>query len=1752
MNMAPQPDPLLTSRQNASHHPTDGEDEDDTFGTAKSVRGMSPYSTGGGGVTFERKVAVHYLAKLLVGEGAVEFGDGRHVESVAFQQSPSHATDDLVVRTVSPEEMQPSWEIALAVRRSPNIVQSNQRSQELFEKFIRDLINIPEDGIEHRFGLVVSGHKPHAEQLASLADLAAAQMDAPGFFDLVRTPNAFDANVRLRLEHVEGLVKRALEDISQTIPSDEAVQRRTWQLLSNLYVMMPRFETPDESDWSTVTDRLISVGRGSDLEGATRLRDRLISLASEYPQRSARIDLKLLRRDAYETLDSDVRRYQKGWDILHHMHQAALGSVRNEIGDADGVRIVSLEREEASAELASVANNTDRLIVSGESGVGKSSLALRTLIPHCATTQAGGQALCFNLRHMPESTVEFESTLGCPLSTLLNELSAPFRVLIVDGADAATEGREDAFRYLVDAALESDVRLVAIASEESKGIVRDVLADPVRDSVSEFEVEQLTDGELEEIIATFPELENLYANRRSREIMRRLVVVDLLVRGDRVGKLVTNADAMQQIWTGLVRRGEKSDRGYPDARETALLKLADLSLGNGERLDVVNSLDPAALAGLRQDGLLQSPTENPYSIGPEFAHDEVRRYAVARLLASERDPTAKLSRANAPRWTLGAATLACQLLLQEPDRIEAPLNGRFQGMQNSFDALVASGFGPRWGDVPSEALVTMADPGAMLDDAWSSMHAHEAFGLRRLCRVINQRLRTDNDFVRLAAIEPVIKRLLDDETPWKLGDYATDLLRDWLHAHVYVGSADGDPLRIILRERLVAACEDAERRLAEQQKAAKAARLARSREEDEKARRFAERYPYLVSERDSHEKRLRRLETVPMEWRDEVVVELMALLGPEIDDRCEAILRRVAEDAPDWLAPAVEEPLCGWSLANSRPGLLAELTESYYLDSDVDMATIFEDGIRGHEVRSGSLYLPLAGPDRGPFRALFLSDIRGGAAVLNRLLNHAARIRARKQATPHGAGDTPDEPAVGANQLYLNIDGSSRLYIGDDQVWRWYRGTSVGPYPCMSALFALERVADQMIAAGASIEIIVSVLLEGCENLAMVGLAVGLIVRNLEVSGNILDSFLAEPIVWEYEFSRVASEDSILAYDSPDIGRSDRRNWSMRDASVALILQAAAEREASLRLVGERLVERAHEMAESWRTAEGKENEAIIETEIDRWLMMVRGWASSLDRDNIRVAEGQDGLIIQQTQPEEVARELQPGNEDLKRAAEAIRLTSRYFTGPNEPYKYPNDPDAIYVDAVSARDLLDSPPSLNAHDPWNVPAVVAAATLDAQLVRGISVPKDALAFASDTVVRVAEGEPPKSPLEVEESYFERGADRSAARALPLLLLPAASELRAVIDGSTKKLADNRVSVGGMNLARAIAVEVRLHLARGLDHLWTSSCARDGTCHHQVGWRIATETARYSSVGDWDHAAGKQTYARLEDPLVEAIRKIPDDAILPSRLDASIRALAPAAMANICVSASARELLATLLDAQRRSLIHYDEQGRDVDPRGAHSLVGARALLTLASDGDEALVYEHVDACAHDDRLVEKLLRALSAAAEETEGLAATARRVWPSIIRRALKSCADRNPAFSNRFRHETAHAALIPNPAPENTYLYRELEGKPIAWWQPLAMRSEVEEWLVEAAGSAVCVDQLITFLAVLSPEDKALVCFPWVAELVLADPGQVAKRSWHLAKWLKETRFDVAKAGHGDRWQSVVDALVVAGNAYLAPYSV
>ncbi|WP_153011629.1 hypothetical protein [Serinicoccus chungangensis] len=1695
---------------------------------------MSPYATGGGGVTFERKVAVRYLGQLLTGLGASELGEGRSVVAVAFQQSPEHAADDLVIRAKRPDEDKPSLVLGLAVRRAPSIVKCDEKSRKLVGSFLAELANDLGEDVEHQVGLVVAGHQAHASQLAELAGLARGQSDAASFVALIQEPKRFERAIRDRLEHLQELVKLALEDATGGVSTDETVTEHAWRLLSHLQVVLPRFESPDESDWAGVANELITVARTQDVTGAALIRDRLSVLAGEYAPKAAVVDLTLLRRDTHHLIAPTIRRHRDAWQLLNGLHQRAVAAVGSQVTSADGARQVHIDRSATVTELRALATANDGVVVHGESGVGKSALLVEAA---AAADEGEGQALVVNLRHLPATAIELEGALGAPLADILAELSAPERLLIIDGADGIAEGKAEQFRYLVEAALRSDVRVVALTSNDVQKLVYDAFADFHPDSVATFEVEALTNGQVDELIETFPELSALAGNVRARELLRRLVVVDLLVRGGVSGVPLTDADAMQHVWAGLVRRRGQVDRGMPDARDAVMLRLAELAVTGGDPLPVVTTLDGAALDGLRRDGVLRTATDEPFKIGPEFAHDEVRRYAVARLLLGSNRLTARLLAAGMPRWSLGASRLACQMYLCAPSTPANPVAGRLARLQGEFDAVVVAGHGERWADVPSEALLALPEQGSVLADAWAELCAHNKAGLYRLCRLIDQRFRDSSHLVRVTAVEPLIKQLLSGATAWRGDERLQELIRDWLRSLIAADVPAGDALKAQLRSQLLGWCAVADQRQRDERAAAEAARAARTPEEVERDERLAQRSD-AFDEIGYPRSRRRRRRDVPREITDEVTVELLALLGPDLGDEGEAILRRIGSDAPWDLGPAVEGLLAARALAHRSRGFLAELTESYYIDEDEDGSGFHEDGIRDHDFHGFGM--PHAAWYSGPFMSLLQTDFRGGVRAINRMLNHAARARVRTLASIGHYGAVSDEE-LERYRTELQVTGTARTYIGDSHVWIWYRGTGVGPYPCMSALQALERVVDQLIQIDIPLEDLVPVLLDGCESLAMVGFVVGLLVRHIEKSDRLLDPYLSEPVIWQLEFGRVVQESSGLAASSDGVVGGDRRSWSLREAAMMLVLRADEARAEELRQVAQVLVERA---AQDIRSAVP----GIDDAEVQRQLVSVRGWASGMDRNTYSAEATDDGqVLIQSTPPEPLLDALQSGSVDIQRGHEATRLFVEYHINSKKGLAEPRSAETLVADLTSAEQLLAEPPGLSVGAKWDAPVAVAAAALEAHLIDGVGLPVDSLRFAAETVIAAAEIAGQERQFESEESYFEQGADRVAARVLPVLLLPYARDVRTVLDGHDGTKTYARVAAAATSLASSLPNEVRVYLARGLDRLWQVPCAQGGRCHHEDALDLVIATMRDCALGNWDSDTGRRATVLLADPITQSLQQVAGDAIDFRRLDAALRALAPAVVADIGVSERAEALFTAALAAQRRALLAHE---RDMDHRGTHALISARALLTLIENGNDELLFEHLDAFADRSDLLGVFIRAVSAAGEESTSRASTAARIWPTLVSRVLGYEKDHKP-FEGRHYGDYARASLMPNLAGEVAYLYRETAGAPIVWWNPRDLASTVEEWLLGARGDPTCTDHLISFVRALDVASQVRLGLPWIADLVLADPDHIARRSYLLSTWLIEVRSAVTDDALLATWQRVVDALVVAGDSSLAPYS-
>ena len=493
-----------------------------------------------------------------------------------------------------------------------------------------------------------------------------------------------------------------------------------------------------------------------------------------------------------------------------------------------------------------------------------------------------------------------------------------------------------------------------------------------------------------------------------------------------------------------------------------------------------------------------------------------------------------------------------------------------------------------------------------------------------------------------------------------------------------------------------------------------------------------------------------------------------------------------------------------------------------------------------------------------------------------------------------------------------------------------------------------------------------------------------------------------------------------------------------------------------------------------------------------------------------------------------------------------MRLMTRYFVdGRAQPNQTPPlTATEVTNDLATILALIDEPPTSLPVDLADVAGLVAGAVLRQRFIHGCVVAAENLEDAAALILDIAENLPPR-PFEYSETYFEQGADRSAARALPLLLLPAAEELTLAC-GTEATTGLERVRAAGTRLAQAVASETRLHLARGLDPVWAEPCGT-GWCHHEEAFRLVIESARDCVLGPWDQQAQQRALGRLADPVVTSLNNLNADDIYVGKLDAAIRACGAAASTDSCVRSRAEELLPALLGTHRRALLK--EPG--YDDRGNHTLVAARALLQLAGAGDDQAWTSHTIAYVADAQLLHWLLAAFAAAAQETEALASVARRIWPHVMTTVLDQLTQPGHTLGHDTYGHWALAALLPNPHDDAMFMHREITAPPVTWTDPLGWQREIEAWSMVTAGIPECVDALIALIKTLGTDDQVRYGLPWIRALIPADvPANLARRR-SLPSWLIDIRSVAYNMDADVEWQTLVDRLVVAGSVALAPYS-
>jgi hypothetical protein len=1647
---------------------------------------VSPYTGGGGGTTLGHRVATSYLADMLLGAGRQET-DELPVVGLAFQTNPTEPVDDL--RVVA-ERDEARVVVHVAARRAPQFIKSHAKTAKLVETLLDQVDTFGEDDRAY-VAVAVAGMTPAQREVQGLASLARDNATEAEFYVQVHEPQRH-AGYANRYDHLTGLVEKARPKATK-----DELRRLVWSLLNRLWILNFRVEFDDETDWVEVGNRLNPLARAG--KSGAEVRDDLHSAgATQFDQKGTVVDAPLVRRKVHSVLASDAGRSKAAWAQLDVEQNSAMVAVRHVL--AGGVDLPRTRlRAAVQAELAVAGGTRGAVVLTGESGTGKSALAL-SAASELAAANSDFQCVVLNLRRTRDSAAALSTDLGMPLADVLREMSAPSRVLIVDAADAAVEGRGPLLRELAAAAHAAEVGLILVvadtAVEDAAGTLVGIYPDPKR-----FEVPGLEDAELRVVRDKVPAIAGALRNLPTQSLYRRLAVVDLLARtGTTITTPLDDWGCLELIWKNLI--GRAAGGSSAAARTEALLAMSEAELKLPEAERSYPRPDPAALDALRAD-LLVAP-ENLRKAEPEFAHDEVRRFATAVRLARADSITGILKASGPARWSMSAAKLACEGKLAGADDPSAEL----EALVTQFDAL-GDEFTVRWKDVPLEAVLEMPNAYDLLRYMLDAGAGNSDDVLARFVRVVSLHQRHEN-MVDVPRGEPVVRLLVEEvDELWRQDDEVFRLVSEWLNSALLVGLPAGNPTRMALRELLLDHWRTHH---------PPTAPADGSNEPEEGV---------VFNVFDGYTKKRRRQRTLNWQITQERYIQLFALLGPDINDDVRACLSEVAADSPSRLQPAVDLDWSAWGLGSYDPKFLLQLTEAYYIDNRGGGGGGWRhwNGIRDHQPRG---FRALNNHGYGSFWVLIrMCAHTDWVPAVNRMLNHAANIHCLAE---NGSGSVAP-----GSKFTLAIAGTERTYVGDSNVWGWYRGNTNGPYPCMSALQAVERWVDRMVADGAGIGDVATALLNGCENLAMPALIVGAAIRHLAEDPKALDRYLVEPLVWQFDSVRVTHETVGLMRASDDgIANPERRKWYLRDIVALLVLQADTPRRAELKDLGAQL------LANTARFDAGEST--------------VRRWAAVFDADNITTDPLEGGVLVSINEPEDIEEELAPMRADIARGNLLIGLQNKYWIPARQQKEgwTPPTPADIAGDLTLIKDLHDDPPVFAACDPQLAVASVASAAIRSAAAGHPEALGEDASFAITSILGILEQAAYNAAHDPDALRFENdiGTRGAAAAAIPCLLLPELAEQLTTAGATADDVAAAAAALGAL-----AAIDTCLEFARGCDTVWAYPCSGD-PCIHLTAYQWALDLARLCEVGEFDEALQHYPRVFITGDVMARIPDIRPDRLDTPRLSAPIRACGRAASSSACVAGTAQRDLEALLQAQAHAMV-TQESSEDVyfiDDHGAQTMTAARALLHNQSrvDASDDLLFQYVTTLAPASHVFSAFLRDLAAVGAETQELADAARGVWPALFAHVLnqihanKAIYDRTDSFN-----DYALSHLLPNHPGTTQSLHHEFGRHTFDWVNTGQLADLMPQWLPHAAGRPSCLLELIRFLRQLAIETQVRDGLAWLGALCLSRTDRQLASYAPMDEWLVEIKPEADARGAGGNWLDLVDRLVYAGNRTLAAYS-
>lgn len=686
---------------------------------AKSI--ATPKQTGGGGFTFEDAVIARFLLLMLAGQHPLDAEDGA-IEAVGFQKRVSGwLLDDVVLELRTTQETR---HFALSVKSNEQVTE-----QGFPDEFVRTIW-------EH--WLQISTDK--FDRVSDYLGLVSSSLDSGvrtawhGLLGKARKTEADDFQSRIETggyaNDIERSIFKSLQCPSDLVSGNGDVgPAATARLLSRLRLLDFDFaETPshDRNECVLLCQKALHAG---DAEQAVSLWTCLLRTARDYATAGGdltRPELVQQLRGQFSLLE--YPNYQGDWQRLGQASRSLSDRIRDTIAGR-----LKLDRAAPLAEVGASLKPRHFAVLLGPSGCGKSVIAKRL----AATPGEMDHVLWMNATSLNEPSLDaIRQKLGLQheIEEVLGKTNVARGLIVLDGLDLFSGDALRNAAVIAHAAFERGTNcpwaiLATCGLERWEAVYRSLLRESVDPtSIVTLALDNDLAPDLPKIKQRFPELSRILLRANIQQLFRNLKVLDVVasqtqLRSEQTVAWVGETDVLRWYWDEHVASGPQGS-----GRSRFLQRLSEIEAADLTRRVPVSRLEAEecrVLSGLIDDHICAKDEEQ---VG--FDHDLFADWARQRRVYSEGENLVAFIRQQCinPRWHRAIRLVGLQLL-------EDPHKGS-DAWQSLIVQLSDSANSPtQESDLVLEAAFFAADPIPLLDSAWE--HLREAEGVL-LLRLLNR------------------------------------------------------------------------------------------------------------------------------------------------------------------------------------------------------------------------------------------------------------------------------------------------------------------------------------------------------------------------------------------------------------------------------------------------------------------------------------------------------------------------------------------------------------------------------------------------------------------------------------------------------------------------------------------------------------------------------------------------------------------------------------------------------------------------------------------------------------------------------------------------------------------------------------------------------------------------------------------------------------------------------------------------------